>query len=379
VSAQAPIAPNKAHQRLEPQRTPRPKGLKVINVGLFPPPYGGVAIHLQRLLGRLQAAGADCLLIDLSGVPKQYAGVMGLTWARALVRLAVAGRSIVHFHNFTPRNTFFFWLLSLRHKTLLSWHNERFLDQLKALPPLGRSLATAFLRRMDRIVVDSETTWRLAQQIIPDSKRLALIPEFLEPGTPRGMTNPEIMRLRENHRFLISSNAFAIAFHKGEDLYGLDLLVELMRRLVQEQGLDAALAFLLPLSGTTPYFSKMRGEVQRHGLADRVLFVTEPLKEAASLWSLSDLVVRATNTDGNSLSVMEALSLGVPVVASDCVDRPEGAITFKNRSIDDLEAKVVDVLLRADEHRRRVAALPPLDNGPRFLDLYEAMGMRRSS
>jgi glycosyltransferase involved in cell wall biosynthesis len=351
----------------------------VINVGLFPPPYGGVSIHLQRLLGRLRVAGADCVLIDLSGVPKQHDGVVGLSWAQALVRLALTKRSIVHFHNFTPRNTFFYWLLSLRHKTILSWHNERFLEELKALPLPGRILATAFLRRVDRIVVDSQTTWLLAEKIIRDSNRLVLIPEFLEPDIGAGATNPKIMRLRENHRYLISSNAFAIAFHKGEDLYGLDLLVELMRRLVQGKHLDAALAFLLPVSDTTPYFRKMQDEVQRHGLSERVLFVTEPLDEAASLWRLSDLVIRATNTDGNSLSVMEALSVGVPVVASDCVDRPEGVITFENRSIDDLEAKVVDVLLRPDEHRRRVAALPPLDHGPRFLALYESMGMRRSS
>lgn len=378
MSAQAPPALNLAQSRRQAQRTAPLEGLRVINVGLFPPPYGGVSIHLERLLARLQRAGADCLLIDLSGVPKQHSGVIGLTWAQALLRLAGARRSIVHFHNFSARNTLFFWLLSLRHTVILSWHNERFLDQLQALNPLGRKLATAFLQRLHRIVVDSQKTWDLARQIVADPNRLVLIPEFLEPNTSGAMTNQKIISLRERHRFLVSSNAFSLAFHKGEDLYGVDLLVELIRRLVQERKLDAALAFLLPVLGTPHYLSKMLNDVERHGLTDRVLFITEPLDEATPLWRMSDVVVRATNTDGNSLTVMEALSLGVPVVASDCVDRPEGAIPFRTRDIEDLEVKVADVLVRADEHRRRVAALPPPDNGPRFLELYEAMGMRRN-
>jgi glycosyltransferase involved in cell wall biosynthesis len=351
-------------------------GMRVINVGLFPPPYGGVSIHLQRLLQRLQTEGADCLLIDLSGLPKQQPGVVSWTWTTAVLRLLLTRRSIVHFHNFSPRNTFLFWLLSLRHKAILSWHNERFLDQLNEVPPLGRSLAKALLRRVDRIVVDSQKSLELARQIVPDTSRIALIPEYLEPAAVPPLTNRDVLGLRSGHRYLLSSNAFSIAFHHGQDLYGLDLLVELMRRLVYERGLDAALAFLLPGGSDSEYFAEIRRTVDRHGLTGRVHFVTQPLEEAASLWRVSDVVVRATNTDGNSLSVMEALSVGVPVVASDCVDRPDGAVTFATRDIDDLEAKVVDVLTRPDEHRGRIASLPPLDNGDRFLELYRSVGMR---
>lgn len=361
-----------------PAPTATVAGLRVVNVGLFPPPFGGVSIHLQRLMQRLQAARADCLLIDLSGRAKRQAGVVPWSWGAAILRLMVTRRSIVHFHNFSPRNTLFFWILSLRHRTILSLHNERFLDQLEQLSPIGRRVATALLSQLDRIVVDSQKSWRLAQRIVSDPARISLIPEFLEPAAIPVLTHPQVLRLRSGHRFLIASNAFQIEFHNGEDLYGLDLLVELMRRLVHVRKLDAALAFLLPAIGDPDYYAKVRQEVERHGLTDRILFVTEPLEEAASLWRVSDVVVRATNTDGNSISVMEALSVGAPVVASDCVDRPEGVVSFATRDIDDLEAKVVDVLARNGEYRRRVAALPPLDNGARFLELYRGMGMRGS-
>ena len=37
---------------------------------------------------------------------------------------------------------------------------------------------------------------------------------------------------------------------------------------------------------------------------------------------LTDVLLKPTNTDGDAISVREALYLGVPVVASDVVERP---------------------------------------------------------
>jgi len=42
-----------------------------------------------------------------------------------------------------------------------------------------------------------------------------------------------------------------------------------------------------------------------------------------------DVFVRPTTSDGDANSVREALALGVPTVASDVVERPDGAIPYK--------------------------------------------------
>src|SRR5439155_23235369 len=128
------------------------------------------------------------------------------------------------------------------------------------------------------------------------------------------LAHPALLTLRKRHRHVIASNAWKITFHRGQDLYGLDLLVDVLDRLVHRRGLDAALAFLLPMIGDAAYFERIRDRVRCLGLAERCQFVTQPIEEAASLWRIADVVVRATNTDGSSLSVLEALSLGVPVI-----------------------------------------------------------------
>ena len=50
----------------------------------------------------------------------------------------------------------------------------------------------------------------------------------------------------------------------------------------------------------------------------------------------SDIVLRTTNTDGDALTIREALYFGKTVIASDVIGRPSGTKLFKNRDVDSL-------------------------------------------
>ena len=78
-------------------------------------------------------------------------------------------------------------------------------------------------------------------------------------------------------------------------------------------------------------------------LEDHVLLTCASLS-FVKLINDADIVLRPTCTDGDALTIREALYLNKPVVASDVVTRPEGAITFKNRDMFDLCAKVTNLL-----------------------------------
>jgi glycogen(starch) synthase len=56
--------------------------------------------------------------------------------------------------------------------------------------------------------------------------------------------------------------------------------------------------------------------------------------------SISQVFIRPTFEDGDSISVREALSLGVPVVASRVGMRPDGAILFHPGDVEDLISKI---------------------------------------
>jgi glycogen synthase len=78
-----------------------------------------------------------------------------------------------------------------------------------------------------------------------------------------------------------------------------------------------------------------------------------------------DAFVRPTTADGDSVSVREALALGVPCVASDVAPRPAGTVTFPSG---DARA-LVEALSQALVAKPARAVSP--DAGPVMLSLYE--------
>jgi glycosyltransferase involved in cell wall biosynthesis len=71
--------------------------------------------------------------------------------------------------------------------------------------------------------------------------------------------------------------------------------------------------------------------------------------------SRSTAFVRPTFRDGDSISVREAMSMGVPVVASNVGTRPDGTLLFEAGDIEALIGQVEDALSTRDEGRRQYA------------------------
>jgi glycosyltransferase involved in cell wall biosynthesis len=350
--------------------------VKIFQVGAYPPPFGGVTVHLQRLHDHLLSTGKHSVIFDLSGVPKTAPGVVAMSWPEAREALRRTPRAIVHFHNFTPGMAAEFYRAARRHVVVLSFHNERFPEDIGALGPVRASLVRFFLRRLHCIVVDSDRCLGMARSILGERADVRVIPEFIPPATVPPLDHSGIAALRQRHRFLLATNAWKISFHRGADLYGLDLLVDSLDHLVREHGFDAGLAVLVPGAGDEAYVEALRARCRELGLADRVLFVREPISEAASLWRAADIVVRATNTDGNSLSIHEALSLGVPVVASDCVERPPAALLFRTRDAASLTKVLASTLANLPTARERVHAEAPAGSAETFVALYDELAGR---
>ncbi len=345
----------------------------------MPPPYGGVSVHIERLAEYLNLQGHQCSVVDVlkkEGDVKDY--VLLMDRYRALSFLFRHPRCIVHMHDFgfedfgsklyiTLR---LFGLLMKKHFFILSFHDERFLERLNNYVETSRRIIAAHFNSYRKVIVDNPDCRELAACFIKNHDRIAVVPEFIAPPVIPPIENTAVNRLRHEHRFLLTSNAWKICFHNRQDLYGIDMLIELMNRLVNEHSIDVALAFLLPQIEEREYFEKLNRRISELGLTERFIFITEPLKVGASLWALGDIFVRATNTDGNSVGLMEALSLGIPVIASDCSPRPEGTVLFQTRNNNDLLEKTLSILDNIDNARKKVKALKIPDAGKAILDIY---------
>jgi glycosyltransferase involved in cell wall biosynthesis len=118
--------------------------------------------------------------------------------------------------------------------------------------------------------------------------------------------------------------------------YGFDLLVAGLARLKWLHPLVGCLVM-----GTGEQRAEAEKLVRDAGLQENVLLLGDVDHDAClALMLACDVFLRPTLEDGDSISVREALSLGVPVVASRVGTRPVGVILFHPGDVEDMLAKV---------------------------------------
>lgn len=127
----------------------------------------------------------------------------------------------------------------------------------------------------------------------------------------------EIIReARDESKTIVSTNASVRSFtNEREEIYGIDFLIDYFK--------DDKNYFLCVSDPSSQYATHYAGHDFKN-----VLFITEPHSFYAVM-KHSDLMVRCTATDGDSLSIREGLDLNIKVMATDCVDRPDGVVLFK--------------------------------------------------
>jgi glycosyltransferase involved in cell wall biosynthesis len=174
------------------------------------------------------------------------------------------------------------------------------------------------------------------------------------------------MKVRDCIREMLSY--IEAADYAGHDPYGLDLCVELVDLLTHYS--EAKVTFIFVVSRAAagnPFYHAAQEQIRRRNLESRFCLYNKPV-DFVALMKRCDLVLRPANTDGGALTVREALYCGVPVIASDVVQRPSGTILFRNRDVHDLMSRTLDVLEK--ETRRGKAAVPADAHFRRYLDLY---------
>jgi glycosyltransferase involved in cell wall biosynthesis len=337
---------------------------RVLVVGDYPPPYGGVSVQVAALQRRLAAlAGTTVAVLDI-GVRRTQARA-GCLRTRGAVDFATqvarhAGRGfIVHAH--TNGHNTKSWLLAAvcavaglgyGRRTVISLGSGLMRDYLAGAHAGMRAVVRTTLRAAGAIIVRNERARGalLAMGAAPDAVRV--LPGFYGvAGADVGRLPFAAARFRRTHHPVIG----AIASVGPE--YGLALLVDAAARLkARYPGLGVLLVGPDRLEDGHPSWVLPLGERDRPSL----LAVVREL----------DAFVRPTYFDGDASSVREALALGVRVVASDTDYRPDGVRLFPRGDTAAL-ADALDAALQAPAVTVEGSALPAL------LALYDALPVAR--
>jgi glycosyltransferase involved in cell wall biosynthesis len=348
-------------------------------VGAYPPPYGGMSLHVQRLCALLDARKLRYVVYNAgspaSGPRVRPVGARPGVW---LIRYLLTAREPAVYLLTARLGTWVVGALLARlrgKRVAIRLRNAKLLDYLERAPRRG-ALAAAALRSVDAVVCVNPRLAEAVRGVGVASERIHVFEGFLpplwQPGDRTGV--PAALRAFADARDpLIVANG-RVAWHRGEDLYGLDLLVDLAARLRADHPRHGiAVCFWDHAPEDEPYLEELRRRAAEAGAAEHLLFHTAPALLLPVL-AAARLFVRPTRTDGDANSVREALYLGVPVVASDAAPRPSDARLFRSGDRDDLERAVREAL-REPRSRREEPSLAPEDRRriERYLAFLDAL------
>jgi glycosyltransferase involved in cell wall biosynthesis len=172
-----------------------------------------------------------------------------------------------------------------------------------------------------------------------------------------------------SHWPIISANAYQITFYEGRDLYGLDTSIELCN-LLRQRYPHVGFLFSLPAVGEQEYLHKMCSLIAARRLEDNFLFVIERPEDFYAILRASTVFIRPTLTDGDALSIREALHFGVPAIASDVSARSEGTLLYKVGDLQNLCERVIYAIEHRDELHDAIVHLPEPDYFRPLLNIY---------
>jgi glycogen synthase len=302
--------------------------MKILLIGPHPPPHGGISVHVSELHRCLAAAGVLCRVLDTSDVRSS-------SFHFALLRYSLQSWTL-HLH--TNGHNWKSWLMALwcgivgqsGGSCILTLHSGLAPGYLTALRGWRRRVVRLTCRLYSRVICVSPAVRDALVLLGQLTDRTDIAPAYLETVLDEISLDRKTVAWMEEHRPLLST----ALFFRPE--YGFDLLVSAIAKLRVRYPSVGCLVM-----GSGEQEPEARKRVRDFGLENHMLLVGDVIHaQCLALMSRTDLFLRTTWYDADSISVREALALGVPVVASRVGSRPKGVILFEPGDVADLLSKI---------------------------------------
>ena len=323
---------------------------KVAILGIYPPPLGGVSVHIQRVADQFLQQGNRVYLFTTEQRLRKICFPVYLM--QLLIWILIKRPQYVYYHSsylsYSIADMVLLSLLKpiLRYSMTVVDHDCRHLytrsDRYK------RWYSWVLQRKGCTVVCIGNSTWKSYKDNGIKPYSCAIEQAFLPPSVSTAHliqeTYPSSLTtfLRDYTPLMVVSAAH-IMLVDGKDVYGLDLCIDMLAG-IKERYPDAGLIIGLPQVNDMHYFHVLKQRMHDKGVAEQI-YILHGNKELWPLLKQVDLFVRPTLSDGDSMAVREAMHFNVPVVASDAVERPDEVYSFKSGDFHDF-ARMVETVLQ---------------------------------
>ena len=296
--------------------------MRVLILGAFPPPHGGVQTHVVALREFLISRGISCQGIHLTR-HRQLDG-NGLYYPRTALALAKLllrlDYDVIHIHvggDLTLRllGLCLFCSLLPGKRTFLTFHSGGYPSFPAAKNARPFSIRGLIFRRLSGIIgVNRELVDLFYRFGVPKERvRLILPYAFCHASTKGGLPAPLEDFFQQHEPVLITVGLL-------EPEYDLGLQIDTFGK-IRKRFPKAGLLII----GAGSLEQALRIRIESKPYAGHILLAGDiPHSTTLRAVASSSLILRTTLYDGDSISVREALDLGVPVIATDTGMRPAG-------------------------------------------------------
>lgn len=346
--------------------------MRVGIIGPYPPPRGGVSVHIKRLEEELHDQEVIVEVLNTS----MMAGSCGwitrkINHLKWMIKIFLCTHiDIIHFHGgkLTERAIIIFMAKLFNIKTVITFHSLR--DEYTDMNFWQKYLQSYAANHADYIIAAGDYERDKLVKWFNRKKHLSVIPAYIPPKRVETSLPVQLVEFLCSHKFIISANGSNMEYYQGQEIYGLDMLVELCGRLSSR--MDVGFVYCLTRLTDEDYLKKIRGRIEELKINDQFYIELDNI-EFWPILEKSHLFIRPTCTDSYGVSVAEALTLGIPSIASDVCKRPEGTVLFHSRDGEDLYNKASEIIENYNLHKTNIHNLEVENYFPAIFRVYQEM------
>ena len=220
----------------------------------------------------------------------------------------------------------------------MSWGSDILVDSEKNL--LFKAVTKFTLKKSAHFLGDCNTVKNKAKELGFPEEKITIFPwgidlEKFHPGENQSLRS----KLGWNEKFIL------LSLRSWEDIYGVDILV---KGFIEASKVIPGLRLILLGDGSQR--EHLKELISDAKISDKVFFggiISQ--SELPQYYQAANLYLSASFSDGSSVSLMEALGCGLPVLVSDLpsnqewIKDAENGWLFKTGSVEDLKLKILDV------------------------------------
>lgn len=296
--------------------------------GPYPPPLGGISIHIQRLEFFLKRAGIEYLIYNHGSFSSEKIVATNKSILWYFKYLLQSKNRLIHFHQFFGFHYFYFFVFSLVSKTkiIVTIHEENLL-----VYNIIFQRVILFFLRCTKFAELISVSQKLSDFLIRNRIKNTCLPAYVP---PKDFKFKVINKIPGKDYFLYS--IWKLDRNIAERVYNIELALQLLRAIKGKY-------HMLFMIGTEKdsdkgYLSHLLSKYDIGGCVT-VFYETQLTDYVKNC----KFLLRTNSLDGYGVSLQEAMDLHVPAIASDVCSRPKGTILFKNNNFDDLYEKVIHV------------------------------------